>query len=549
MTTFYPYKKPQEEEVEEDVSLQEKVSFQPVAKAQDIGIGQDLLRSAMFAPVEFAKGVQSTLELPTALLPKSKKQTTPGQEAIAKAELESPEHLLPFLQDDDIIGPVRQPASQTALPPPQGKIEDRVRRFSKLYGDTLGTSPGLAAAGTAGAEVSQALGFSPEIGELGGFLLPTVHSFTKLLKEAPKQLKSGLTKLSGVGKKIKDFPKKPVRGQDLANAQEIITQDANKIIQNIISENVPISKLAKSNPQLETQIEGLFGKLEKVAGSKKEYLQGSFKREILDSINEARTNLIKEAPLPSESGKQALSILKQFSKVFRNKSSNIPQTIKQYRNINKNISDIMNGPRPFTSIQKGKLMGYGIVKDAIKKDLELNAPKQVSDLFKATNRVYSQLKDFQNLQSVLNPIFDMKGIDYKKLSSLTSKPKVNDILVRTLGKEGYKDFLQLQSDLVQTKDLLNAFKVKDMASLSDKLLDIPTVALMTVLDLPTWLKVSSIVRKIPKVGKDSYKLARSKALLKPETRKLSLRLKDALKQGNHAQATLVGRQLEKSIED
>jgi len=552
-----------EEEVKETVTFGRKLKpltskkdqiiqerQQAYEQSKEEGLGQGIAKGVGYAVPEFVQGAVSLLDVPAKLIPQGEDQLTPGQQALFKAESNAPEKILPFLQDEDILPPIRKPIVKSELPAPTTGGEEVIRRFSRIYGETGATQPFLSLLATGGAEAAKSLGFEPETGELFTFLGSGFMGLLKLAKESPKLLKSGLTKLKGVGKRIPNFPKQVVKAKDYEKATELIQAEGQNLMAKIVEENVPISKLAKRNPQLETQINDLFKNVEQMAGNR-----SISTREFLYDLTNKISKIKGSALVPTEVEEGALRILNRYNRKFSipkrfKKGKRVPipisqkQMLKQFRNVNDNISTIMNGPRPFTPVQKGRILAYETIRDVLRKDLETAFGKDFGDLFKSTNNVYHKLKNFQALESVLDPIFNAENLNYKALEKLTSKPKTREILLKNLGKDGYDQFLQLQSDLLDTDQLFKSFKVKDSKGLANALGGISSYALMTALKVPAYLKIGFSGRKIPKAVRESIKFAKSRALLNPETRSLSLRLKDALKKGDKATAIVIGKRME-----
>lgn len=528
-------------------TIQERQKAYEEAQAQKVP--QQLGKGAAYAVPEFVKGVGEILDIPAKLVPGGESELTPGQEALYKAEAEAPEKYLPFLQEEDILAPVRQPKGEDVLPAPTGLVEEAARRFSRVFGETGGTSPWFSALATGNAEIARSLGFEPETGELATFLGAGLKGMYNLFKESPQLLKSGLTKLRGVGKITPELPKQVVKEKDYAKATQLIQEEAQKIFNNIVSENVPISRLAKSNPNLDTQIKTIFDKVDSMATN-----NAFSTTEIATELGNVIRKIKGEAPVPTQAETEAIKILNRYRKAFGGKrTSQRPNLIseksavRQYRKLGEDTRDLHESSKRLSPSDKGKLMAYEIVKDALRGSIEANTPKEFSELFKASNQVYHKLMNFRALESVFDPIFNAENLNYKKLSQVMKQSKTHKILQKNLGKEGYEQFLELQSDLLDYDKLFKAFKVKDTKGIKEALVDIPTLALMTVFNVPTYLKLGLSGRKIPKVTKEFMKLTKSRAMLSPQTRSLSLRLKDALKSGNKTEAVKAGKELEKVL--
>jgi hypothetical protein len=313
-----------------------------------------------------------------------KKSTTPGQEALYKAEFEASEKDLPFLQDEDILPrysklpTTEEVASHIDSEEPSSRAERYIQRAGRAVGSgaTLGGSIGtlgqLARVSTIGQTAKEMgapewVASTLELGSLFGLkaLAKSIPDQKKLKKFIEYSRDKGLTEeeISGLIKgerRLKALGKLSKKSGKSERLLRSIDEKAGGAYDSLKNE-------ASSLPSLSAeQSGGLADKFEDVL------------KELRDTVK------------PSPDKQSAINFIEESYKNLVNQGSSPSKLINFYQDINSAVN--------WRAIKGGKKM-LARLKDPIKETLREASP-QLADDFELANTLYSR---FKFLSKSLNP--------------------------------------------------------------------------------------------------------------------------------------------------
>jgi len=132
--------------------------------------------------------------------------------------------------------------------------------------------------------------------------------------------------------------------------------------------------------------------------------------------------------------------------------------VAQYRKNNKAFGELRE-PGQSSAYNRGKKQALLDYNKVIAETIQEKFPNsEFSTLFKESNEKWQKIMDVEAIDGFMGDLFDGK-IQYKKGAKLLEKEGMQFPFKRALGKEGYKDFEQLLSDLMETESANRMMKV------------------------------------------------------------------------------------------
>lgn len=376
-----------------------------------------------------------------------------------------------------------EPEAETAPGRVVGKgVEGLAGAASMGAGGPLSLLAGL---GSAAGEGARELGLPEWLAvatDLGISLSPSlkgVGKAAKALKGSPQKTESGISKLKGLGKK----PKKPipVSEKKFAKTSDLIKSDFKSEIERLTDKNLPFSRIAKSDPRTYSRFSKAFNSLSEQAKRIPGEKFGGEK--LFETIDQA---IKKTRKLPYKSGesKGYIKEMNSFRKALAGKKLSASDWEKQYREINKGIRNLSSS-LDVKGDKAGKLKALNELRGLTEKSIISNFkdhPEFVKS-FESLNKAYSDLKNFESVNKLFDSSLSTKYFSPDKVIKKINSPKGEKILLKALGKDGYKEVQKLSTDLNDVKDLFKTLKVKngDWKALSKQLkTHIPVAALSMI---------------------------------------------------------------------
>lgn len=337
---------------------------------------------------------------------------------------------------------------------PQSKLE---RIFGKTLGGAgegvaFGIPPAIGAGGGAGESIAEELGYGEKGQFIGSLIGMGGAGATKFLTQVPKALE---TKPSGLPVRKFEKLKKPTRVTPQTKTQAIqnIESDFRNLTSDLLEKTNKSYKAIVENPEFKSKISDLFETVEKEAknldvpinrGGLARYLGNELKKTGEKGISLSPTEVKKR------------SDLKKYLLDIGKKDISAEMLLDQYRKNNKQLSKLIPyGENALENI--GKREALETYNKAIADTIESQFPKtEFADLFKFTNQRWADIKKIETIDKYLDSLFGENKINFKQAEKAVTDPKRKQFLRNALGKEAFKDFTQINKDLLSQE---NAFKL------------------------------------------------------------------------------------------
>jgi hypothetical protein len=163
---------------------------------------------------------------------------------------------------------------------------------------------------------------------------------------------------------------------------------------------------------------------------------------------------------PSEFDQAHQRFVKDFLKKTPKQDITAPKLVEQYRKNNKALTEAYEPGQSFAynRAKREALLDYN---NAIASVIEEKFPDtEFSNLFKSTNKKWSQIMDAEAIDKFMDKLFDGK-IQFKTGRQFFDKEGMTVPFKRALGEKGFKDFEQLLKDLMSTEQANKMMKVAE----------------------------------------------------------------------------------------
>lgn len=286
----------------------------------------------------------------------------------------------------------------------------------------------------------------------------------------PKPIISQKTKPSGLPIRRFEKLKEPrgVSSSKLEQINEKLESDFKKISDKIISESpvgITKSKL-EENPAFKQEVSEQFKQVENLAESLPEKIHTK------DVGNKLVKNIAKKKGTgfsPSEYDKDYRKLIQQFLKETPSQEIGAQDLVAQYRKNNKSLGEAYDPGRPyaFNRAKKDALLDYN---KAIADVIEEKFPNsEFSNLFKETNKKWSEISDAEAIDKFIDAMFDptKKGVQFGKGRRFFENENYAKPFKRALGEEKFKQFEQLMKDMLSSEKAAKMLKVAKQKGFGD----------------------------------------------------------------------------------
>lgn len=437
---------------------------------------------------------------------------------------------------------------EEVLGTPYSSFEESISRFGERVGDIYGRGPfkgmgGFSVAGGAGGQIAEELGASEPIQAivelLSGGGKDIAKGVTSLLPKAIQE-KSGLV-LPRIVEKAKGairFLKPKSFAGNQEKVYENVSNQASKLINEIKSEAFPLSNQIEEGIDVSERLSKQLSDVEKIAAKMPNEIESKF---LSDYLQKTR-NRILESPVPTIEQEKILGLIDKFENKFGELPGGVRfykprEYVKQYRNINKDAEKLYE-----TQLLEGKQLEtigfYEGLKNEIVNTFETGTPESFSNLFKETNKAYSELANLNKFENVMANVTKEGVLDSSKLSSIFKSPKKNRMLRRQLGEEQFQKLRDISTDLSKVKDKL---KLVDNFGLKDVIKSGATYGVLKMLGIP--------LAKPLQLAKKGTELLYGKYLLSPKGSRDVKNFLKAIQSGSEKSIKTYLRRLDKSVSE
>jgi hypothetical protein len=415
---------------------------------------------------------------------------------------------------------------------PLGRIAGRGAEFAAgalPFGGSGKLLSLLAGAGLGG-QATRELG-GPEALATGIEVVPAVASLASLAKGViPK--KAPVTKPSGLPQRQFEALKKPTKvfPETTRKAMEGIESDFRGITSDLLKKTNKSYEAILEDPEFKSKVGDLFGKVQTSAS---EFTERVMPRTLIKNLTSDLEKIGKKGLTVSDAERMQRRLTRRYLK-DSTRDVTATELLEQYRKNNEQLSKLFPyGDKALENIgRREALEGYN---RAIASTIEDNFKgSEFADLFKFTNKRWSEIKKIETVDKYLNALFSNDKIKFKQAEKVLTDPKAAERMKNAIGKESFEDFKQVNRDLLSQKNALKLLEAKGV-----KLDDLPKTVIAHTLS-PRFATA--------KLGKDLLLKIYRTSLSKPEyTRQWRNALKD-FKKGKVKEAIASLTSLSKSID-
>jgi len=236
------------------------------------------------------------------------------------------------------------------------------------------------------------------------------------------------------------------------------------ISQNIIKDS-PVENTytsLKDDVQFKQSVGEQFRDVENLASE----IPGSFNSgKIKESIASKLQKKEAKGISPSEYDRDYNQFMNDFVSKTPDKEITAANLVEQYRKNNRSLSELYEPAksRAFNRAKKDSLLDYNTV---IAETIENSYPNsEFSELFKGTNKKWTEIKDAEFLNKYVDDLFDGK-VNFEKGKKFYDR-NVQESFKRSLGNENFPKFEQLMKDLLSTEKANKLLKVAEQKGFYD----------------------------------------------------------------------------------
>ena len=474
-----PFRFVEEEEVQEDVPTQGKFRFVEEEKEEPLPIGLRIpvkMASELFGGA--VGGIPQLAETARQMQPIIEEREEAARPSyLTGAGLEpAPErgllNLMALLGQTSFVqkmlpASLRERFKETTGErfEPQTAVERVLSRATGKAGEGLpfGLPLGVGFAGG----LSGALAEEAGVGEPGQALAELLGTLgggaLRAARKAPKVVE---TKPSGLPVRKFEKLKKPTKvfKGTAEKALQETEKDFRQLTSDLQTKTNRSYKAMVEDPSFKATVSDLFENVEKGAADLKDPVSAkNLARELHTQMRKTREKGITRSPTEITKRNE----LNKFFQDTADKKVTAKQLLEQYRKNNEQLSKLYPyGENALENI--GKREALESYNRAIANTIEEKFPKtEFADLFKFTNKRWSEIKKIETVDKYLNALFKGDKINFRQAEKAVTEPKYAGRLKNALGKEGFAEFKQINKDLLskeKTLKLLNAkgFTLEDL---------------------------------------------------------------------------------------
>jgi hypothetical protein len=374
---------------------------------------------------------------------------------------------------------------------PYGTAEEALTNFVEKYADIRGSLPikGMNVPALSGAglsEIGKQLGASEStqqaletIGMVGRDLGKGIASLIKEKTTSPSGLQ--LPKIvEKIGEKIKGLKAKVFSGKK-AEVYKNVSEQSEKLINEIRNERLPLAKEIEEGVDVEGKINENLSKVQSLAKKLPMKIESNLISDYLDTVEQK----IQFGGIPTNEQEDILKVIEKYRKAYQVSPSGTrmytpDQYLQQFRNINKDLNSLYQ-----TKFVHGERLDtmkfYEGLKGKITETFEKSTPKEFADLFKETNKDFSQLNRLERFNQIMEKITENGIIDAKKLNSYITDTKKANILRKQIGNDGFEKLKLISNDLSKVQ---NKLKLVEEIGVKDIVKSALTLKILTSLKVP-----------------------------------------------------------------
>ncbi len=233
----------------------------------------------------------------------------------------------------------------------------------------------------------------------------------------------------------------------LQNLQKDLGQSTETALKGIINDNLPISRLRDRGVNLQDFSSYAYDQSRKLATNNPKPINTN---NIIQNIDNEISRIKGLSPSPSDQQLATIRLLEEERDVLSQVSPTSEQLINQHMNYNANQKEIYRKPR-FTGVENGTRQAYEFLKGQLTNAIETQAGPEISNSFKAANKIYSEYQKGLQSEAILQKAFKNGEYNPKALQKILTSNQKN-FLERNLGKQAIKEIEEIAHFGQQAQD-------------------------------------------------------------------------------------------------
>lgn len=259
---------------------------------------------------------------------------------------------------------------------------------------------------------------------------------TQRLANAADKFKLPLTQGMTSGKSLKG--RATVSQDRLQSLQKDLGESSESALKKVIEDSLPMARLKNRGVNLQDFSNYAYDQTAKLsAKNPKQLNMAQVSENISNEINRIRSR----SPSPSDQEVATIRLLEKEGEKLTSATPNSQQLINQFQNYNANQKEIYRKPR-FTGVENGTRQGYEFLKKEITDAIESQVSPDISNSFKAANKIYSEYQKTLQSEAIIQKAFKYGEYNPKALEKVLTGNQ-RQFLERNLGKQGIKDIEEI----------------------------------------------------------------------------------------------------------
>lgn len=249
-----------------------------------------------------------------------------------------------------------------------------------------------------------------------------------------------------------------------AKINEAVENDFKKIANDLVQKSSRSARTMQKDPEFKNKIKDLFRDVE------------SLSKEIQGTVPAQN---LRDAFLKKVNGREKVGITPDaFERIYLQETKNLhkeiplsgnltaEQLVQQYRKNNRSLTELFE-PSRSKALNRAKVEAIFDYNRAIEDIIHTKYPQSnFSDLFKFSNKRWSEIKDLESIEGFFKDLFNGK-IKYSKGKDFFNKNRIAEPFKKTLGPENYKRFETLMGDLMSTEKAMSLIHKAEMAGFKE----------------------------------------------------------------------------------
>jgi len=332
---------------------------------------------------------------------------------------------------------------------PRTGLGKGTKQFAEIASLTPGGIAKKLASGAIGAGTTHALekgGLGKTKAEIIGDVVSlSPAAFEKTAKVVPKSARDLEKTAQKYALPFKEFMVKEreplLKGRLFKNAESNLKEElklsTKEALNRIVENQIPIRRLRDKGINLDALGEHAYAETRRMAQAKPNLIKTDT---IVENIDREIARIKALAPSPSDAQKSTIKLLEEERDILKVSNPSSEQLINQHMNYNSDMKSIYKKPE-FSGKEEQIRKTYEFLKDELVDAMAKHGNADVSNAFKAANKIYHEKSKLVQSESILEKAFQ-DGYSSKKLDRILHS-KQGNYLRRNLGEKAVEEIIEI----------------------------------------------------------------------------------------------------------